>query len=60
MGIALTLHIVFGNMAISSMLILPIHEQRRSLQILVSSWFYFFSVLEFSLQISLIKFTLEI
>jgi hypothetical protein len=37
MGIAMNLYIAFGRMAIFTMLILPIHEQGRSLHFLRSS-----------------------
>ena len=42
MGIALNLKIAFGRIAIFTMLILPIQEQRRSFHFLVSSSISFF------------------
>ena len=36
MGIALTLYVAFGKMAIFTMLILPVHEHRKSFHLLIS------------------------
>jgi hypothetical protein len=46
-GIAFNMQIGFGSLAISTMLILPIHEHGRSFHLLISSLISPFSGLQF-------------